>query len=135
MRLLLDTHVVLWLVDDVESLPTGWAELITVADVVHLSSVVGWEVGVKRSLGRLEAPAPSRIVQELEPLGYRRLAVSWEHAATSAELPWLHRDPFDRLLVAQAQIEGLVLATVDSRIRSYDVRVLGVDPSDEHRTV
>lgn len=125
MRLLLDTHVVLWLVDDAEQLPGGWAEAVTAADEVFLSAVVGWEIAVKRSLGRLTAPAPGDLLGVLEPLGYVPLAVTWAHAVASAELPWHHRDPFDRLLVAQARQESLTLASVDEGMLDYDVTLLG----------
>ena len=125
MRLLLDTHVVLWLVDDVGRLPDGWAEAITAADEVFVSAVVGWEIGVKRSFGRLTAPAPDDLLGVLEPLGYVPLAVTWGHAVASAGLPWHHRDPFDRLLVAQARQESLTLASVDEDLLDYDVTLLG----------
>lgn len=125
MRLLLDTHVVLWLVDDVDRLPGGWAEAIITADEVFVSAVVGWEIAVKRSLGRLTAPAPDDLLAVLEPLGYVPLAVTWEHAVASAELPWHHRDPFDRLLVAQARQESLTLASVDEGLLDYEITLLG----------
>lgn len=83
MRLLLDTHVVLWLIDDPGLLPAGWPDAIAAADEVRLSSVVGWEVAVKRSLGRMQAPAPADILDTLARHGYEQLPVTWEHATAS----------------------------------------------------
>jgi PIN domain nuclease of toxin-antitoxin system len=126
MRLLLDTHVVLWLIDDPQRLPDRWPDAIAAADQVRLSAVVGWEIAVKRSLGRLQAPEPADIERTLTGAGFEPLHVNWEHAVASAELPWLHRDPFDRLLVAQAQVEQLLLVTVDEQLRAYDVAALTI---------
>lgn len=88
---------------------------------VLLSSAVVLEVAIKRSLGKLEAP------EDFAPLllgsGAASLAVSVHHAEAVGSLPWHHRDPFDRLLVAQAMVEGAVLVSTDERLRAYDVRV------------
>lgn len=124
MRLLLDTHVVLWLLSDSDRLPVGWLDAVASAEEAVLSAAVGWEIAVKRSLGRLDAPDASELVDVLVAAGYRQLPVTWQHATASAELPWHHRDPFDRLLVAQARCEDLVLASVDERVRAYDVELL-----------
>lgn len=124
MRLLLDTHVVLWLVAQPELLDAGRRAAIEQADEVRLSAVVGWEVDVKRSTGRLEAPSADELLAALEPLGFEPLDVTWRHAIASAALPWHHRDPFDRLLVAQAAAEGLVLVTDDDTMGAYDVELL-----------
>jgi PIN domain nuclease of toxin-antitoxin system len=88
---------------------------------VLLSAAVVWEVSVKRSLGKLEAP--EGFADLLLDAGAAPLVVSIEHAEAVAELPWYHRDPFDRMLVAQADIEQAVLVTDDERLHAYDVRV------------
>lgn len=128
MRLLLDTHVVLWLLGDSARLPAGWTAAIASAEHVALSAVVGWEVAVRRSLGRLTAPDPDEMADVLTSAGYEHLEVSWAHAVASAELPWHHRDPFDRLLVAQAVTEDLTLVSVDPAVGQYDVDLLTLSP-------
>jgi PIN domain nuclease of toxin-antitoxin system len=89
---------------------------------VLLSAAVVWEVAVKRSLGKLNAPED--FAELLLDAGAAPLAVSIEHAEAVAELPWHHRDPFDRMLVAQADLEQAVLVTGDERLHAYDVRVI-----------
>ena len=84
-----------------------------------LSAVVVWEVAIKRSLGKLEAPP--EFAAALIDGGAEPLAVTLEHAAAVEDLPWHHRDPFDRLLVAQATVEGAVLVSADPRLRPYGV--------------
>jgi PIN domain nuclease of toxin-antitoxin system len=122
-NLLLDTHVLLWWLNEPERLQTDARDAI--ADegrLVFVSAASAWEVGIKMSVGKLrfttdleEMVANSR----LEPL-----PVSLGHGFGVRDLPLLHRDPFDRILVAQAQIEGLTLATRDPKIQQYDVPVL-----------
>ncbi|HTA06604.1 MAG TPA: type II toxin-antitoxin system VapC family toxin [Solirubrobacteraceae bacterium] len=88
---------------------------------VLLSSAVVLEVAIKRSLGKLEAPDDFAAL--LLGGGAASLAVSVDHAEAVGSLPWHHRDPFDRLLIAQAKVEGAVLVSTDERLRAYDVRV------------
>ncbi|HUL80427.1 MAG TPA: type II toxin-antitoxin system VapC family toxin [Vicinamibacteria bacterium] len=118
MRLLLDTHAFLWWCTDDPRL--GEIERRAIrngANEVLLSAASVWEMAIKQALGRLRVPeAPSLAV---ERLGIGRLAVAFEHAEATASLPPLHCDPFDRLLVAQARVEGLTLVTRDPSIRSY----------------
>lgn len=123
MKLLIDTHVALWLATADRRMSSEAEAQLTKADsTVLLSSVVAWEVAVKRSLGKLEAPAS--LLQELEDKGARRLAITFEHAAEVEHLPWHHRDPFDRLIVAQARVEGAVLVSGDARMTAYGVPIL-----------
>jgi len=89
---------------------------------VLLSAVVVWEVAIKRSLGKLEAPGD--FAQTLLAVGAVPLPISLAHAAAVAELPWHHRDPFDRLLVAQAAIEAAVIVSGDDTLRPYGVPVV-----------
>lgn len=118
MRLLLDTHVFLWWCADDPRL--GDVERRAIRDGVNdvfLSAASVWEMAIKQSLGRLEVPEPASAT--VAALGIGRLPVEFEHAEATVGLPALHRDPFDRLLVAQARIEGLTLVTRDPQVRSY----------------
>jgi PIN domain nuclease of toxin-antitoxin system len=121
-RLLLDTHVVLWwLADD----PTLSDELKATIDEevdVFVSAATVWEVAIKQQLGKITAPSdlPERIRDSELP----NLSITSGHAIAAARLPPIHRDPFDRLLVAQARSEGLTLLTRDKILRDYDVAVL-----------
>ena len=118
MRLLLDTHAFLWwCTDDPRLGETERRAIRDGANEVLLSAASVWEMAIKQALGRLRVPqAPSSAV---ERLGIGRLAVAFEHAEAALSLPPVHRDPFDRLLVAQARMEGLTLVTHDPAIRSY----------------
>lgn len=118
MRLLLDTHAFLWwCADDARLGAVERHAIRDSANEVLLSAVSVWEMAIKQGLGRLRLPeAPSAAVARL---GIGRLAVAFEHAEATASLPRLHRDPFDRLLVAQARLESLTLVTQDPAIRSY----------------
>jgi len=122
MRLLPDTHAALWLLGGDDRLSRRADSLLTDAsNEVLLSSAVVWEVAIKRSLKKLEAP--TGFAKLLLDAGATPLAVSVDHAEAVAELPWHHRDPFDRLLVAQAMLEGAILVTADERLRAYEARV------------
>ena len=120
MRLLLDTHAFLWQVAGKEQLPASTRKLIAAADEVVLSVASVWEAEIKRAAGRLEAPA---MVEAAARAGVRLLAITAEHATQAAQLPVHHRDPFDRLLVAQAQAESLVLVTKDAILGRYGIAV------------
>lgn len=123
MRLLLDTHVVLWWLADDPTLAAAHRTAIgDRSNSVLFSSVNVAEISIRASLGKLEAP--SDLVEQLAAQGFEELPLTAAHAARLRDLPWLHRDPFDRMLVAQAQEEGLTFATVDQHCRDYDVRVL-----------
>lgn len=120
MRLLLDSHVVLWAAEAPERLSEAAREAISdPANTRLLSTASVWELSLKQSLGQLTLPAPwedlvGRLVLDVLP-------VALPHAAAVGHLPWHHRDPFDRLLVAQAQVEQLVLVSADRRLDVYDV--------------
>jgi PIN domain nuclease of toxin-antitoxin system len=129
-RFLVDTRVWLWLQSDRERVDDGVRDLLAgPAAQVYLSAVSSWEIAIKNALGRLPLPEPPR---EYVPTRMRRdhvdgLPVTHVHALHVETLPHHHGDPFDRLLVAQAQLEGLTLVTVDPRIERYDVTILRAD--------
>ena len=123
MKLLLDTHVLLWWLEDSPSLPDRIKDVIADSrNAVLVSAAVVWEIRIKQALGRLSLPANFRQVLEQQP--FESLSITADHAHALAGLPMHHRDPFDRLLVAQAQAEELVLVTHDARMEQYEVRLL-----------
>lgn len=123
MRLLLDTHVALWWLNDPTELGHEAREVVSdVGNDVFLSSVSVWEAAVKAEAGRLDVPSPTEEVAR--DAGFLELPVRWSHALRAAVLPPLHRDPFDRMLVAQALEEELVLVTRDQAVRQYPVATL-----------
>jgi PIN domain nuclease of toxin-antitoxin system len=121
-RLLLDTHVFLWWRADDPHLGAAAREAIAVADLVHVSAASVWEAGIKIRLGRLKLPEP--FAKGVADSGFSELPVRFAHAERAADLPGHHSDPFDRVLVAQAQVEGLTLVTHDRAIWQYDVPLL-----------
>ncbi|MEX2291125.1 MAG: type II toxin-antitoxin system VapC family toxin [Mycobacteriales bacterium] len=128
MRLLLDTHVWLWLLGDVDRLSVDAVAALANADDLVLSAASVWEVTIKHGLGKLPLPVPlvDVVATSYGSAGMRPLPVEAKHAVAVGDLPGLHRDPFDRLLVAQARVEGLTLVTTDPRVQGYDVSVLPV---------
>jgi PIN domain nuclease of toxin-antitoxin system len=123
VKLLLDTHAALWWLDDEIPFGTTAAELLADgASVVLLSAAVIWEVAIKRSLGKLEAPRD--LAETLLGAGAQALPVTIGHADAAGELAWHHRDPFDRLLVAQAKVERAVLVSADDSLGAYGVPVV-----------
>ncbi len=94
----------------------------TSAQVVFVSSAAVWEIEIKRALGRLRAP--DDVAGLVDDSGFTPLAITFEHALTAGRLPALHRDPFDRMLVAQALTDGLTLATADATLAGYGLPVL-----------
>jgi len=124
VSLLLDTHVVLWwLLDDATLSEEMKARLDDDPDV-WVSPVTVWEVATKESIGKLEGP--QGLSEEIAQSGFRPLPVTFTHAVAVGRLPLLHRDPFDRMLIAQARCEGLTLVTRDRQIHRYEVDVLKV---------
>jgi PIN domain nuclease of toxin-antitoxin system len=123
MNLLLDTHVVLWAFtnDPTISEPARQA-IVDGANTVFVSAATAWEIAIKRSLGKLQAPA--NYEEELRHHRFTPLSITTAHALAVEHLPALHHDPFDRILVAQAVLERLTLVTRDPRIRGYGVRTI-----------
>lgn len=126
MRLLLDTHVFLWWIGDDPRLSLPAREAITAADnVVFLSVASAWEISVKARLGKLTLPCDveSFLPDQIQRNAISILPIGLAHALLVSRLPIHHRDPFDRMLVAQAQAEKLTLVTADAAIRQYDVKL------------
>ena len=121
-RLLLDTHVFLWWRTDDPRLGAAAREAIAQADVVLVSAASAWEAAIKARLGRLRLPQP--FASGVADSGFRELPVRFGHAERAAELPRHHDDPFDRMLVAQAEIQGLTLVTHDVAIWQYEISIL-----------
>lgn len=127
MRLLLDTHVFLWSLSDTPHLTRDIRDVIRdPGNDVYVSVVTLWELSIKAKLGKIELPGPAEtwLPRAAEETGFETVEISAAHAVTAGQLPLHHGDPFDRLLVAQAMIERLTLASRDPFIARYDVRVL-----------
>ncbi|WP_053649114.1 MULTISPECIES: type II toxin-antitoxin system VapC family toxin [unclassified Streptomyces] len=122
MKLLLDTHVVLWWLNG--DLPDETRDLLARERWVYMSAVTPWELSVKQATGKLDAPAD--VAERARDTQFLALPVVAEHGIRAGQLPPHHRDPFDRILIAQAQTEGLTLVTRDKHIPRYDVPVLTV---------
>jgi PIN domain nuclease of toxin-antitoxin system len=123
LKLLLDTHAALWWLSGDERFGEEAARQLTdETNQVLLSAAVVWEVAIKRSLGKLNAPAD--FAPTLLDAGAQALAVTIDHAAAVEHLPWHHRDPFDRILVAQAQIERAALVSHDDALRPCGVSLV-----------
>ncbi|RFU47889.1 type II toxin-antitoxin system VapC family toxin [Paraburkholderia sp. DHOC27] len=122
---MLDTHVYIWAVTDDRKLTRAARELILEADDVFASSASIWEASIKAGLGKLDAHVDF-LMSEIESSGFIELPVRASHAAMVRDLPDFHRDPFDRLLVAQALAEPLWLVTSDRHLSKYTNLVIAV---------
>ncbi len=123
MRLLLDTHALVWaMVDPGHLTDAAVDELRDGRNEVFASAASVWEIEIKRALGKLKAP--DDLIDALMATGFRPLPMSLEHANLAGSLPLHHRDPFDRMLIAQAQLESLTIVTRDERFARYGVQLL-----------
>lgn len=121
MAYLLDTHTLLWWLADDPALPGPVREIIRDPNQAMLvSAASSWEISIKRALGKLRAP--DELLAILEEEGFQELPISWAHAQQAGRLPPIHRDPFDRMLIAQALLQGMTLLTADADIARYEVR-------------
>ena len=126
MRVLLDTHVLLWPLTDDRRLPERAREIIADTDnFVHVSAACLWEIAIKHGLGKGSMPvAPRAALTWCLEVGYRTLAITAAHAIAVHALPALHRDPFDRFMIAQAQCEPMRLITHDAQVARYDPSIV-----------
>jgi PIN domain nuclease of toxin-antitoxin system len=122
VSLLLDTHVVLWWLADEPSLSSEIKDRLDHEPGVYVSVATLWEVSIKQAIGKL--PEPADLPERIRGSGFAELPIGPEHAIAAGRLPLIHRDPFDRMLIAQAQCEDLTLVTRDARCQQYDVAVL-----------
>lgn len=122
MRILLDSHVALWWLEDNDALGVRSREVIERADEAFYSAVTPWELGIKQALGKLTMP--DGLAKALTSGGFVPLGISVDHAEHAPALPTHHRDPFDRMLIAQAQLEALTLVSADGSFGPYDVEVV-----------
>lgn len=125
MNLLLDTHVLLWWLDDHPSLSeAGRSAIADPNNLIILSAVVIWEIRIKQALGKLEiAPDFYHVIKKQ---GFELLSVTSDHAYAVGDLPLHHRDPFDRMIIAQAKLEGFSVITHDLIFKKYGVPVLDI---------
>jgi PIN domain nuclease of toxin-antitoxin system len=122
LRFLLDSHIVLWLTTDVPGRSSGALDaIVDEANDTLVSAVSVWELEIKRLKGQLDSPAD--LLARLEDAGFRLLSLTPDNALDAARLPPHHRDPFDGLLVAQAQGEAATLVTADEALAAYDVPI------------
>ncbi|MBN4058987.1 type II toxin-antitoxin system VapC family toxin [bacterium AH-315-J04] len=118
---LLDTHALLWWLDDPAKLSSEAREAIANGDsLVYVSAAVAWEMAIKKSIGRLDIP--TNLPEVLRADNIEVLDINIHHALTVGDLPMLHQDPFDRMQIAQANVENLTLITRDKQIKKYDVK-------------
>jgi len=123
MRFLLDTHILLWWLGNNRRLGPGVR--IVIADpqnFIFVSAASIWEISIKKSLGKLSTP--DNLLTVLKQNNFQLLSITAEHGLAIADLPEHHKDPFDRMLIVQAQMEGLTLISQDSKFNQYDVILL-----------
>ena len=122
-RLLLDTHVLLWwLADNAELGALARAMIAEPRNDVYVSAASTWEISIKRALGKLAAPGNMDSIVEDE--GFEKLSISLFHGEQAGSLPERHKDPFDRMLIAQAQAEGLEIVTSDHKFSRYGIKLI-----------
>lgn len=125
MNVLIDTHILLWWLADDEALPEAARTVIAdPATTVVVSAATVWEIAIKQAAGRLDAP--DNLISTLEENDFDTLAITASHALEAGRLPPHHADPFDRMLIAQAAAESLILVTVDRRFTDYGVPILAL---------
>ena len=122
MKILLDTHILIWSLSSPELLSEKAKKYIQDSSMLYVSAASLWEMSIKTSIGKLELNL-SELKKQLTVLGVNELMISWEHALLTETLPWHHKDPFDRLLIAQAMSEPLILLTNDKLLAQYTTLV------------
>jgi PIN domain nuclease of toxin-antitoxin system len=124
MSLLLDTHIALWAITGDATLGEEFLDRLRHDPDIFLSPVSLWEITIKQAIGKLAGPLD--LAEQIRDMGFRELPVTHAHAIAARRLPPHHRDPFDRMLVAQAVTEGLTLVSRDESVALYDVDILKV---------
>lgn len=127
MSYLLDTQVWLWMRNEPEKLRSEARTIIEHPENrLHISAATAWEIATKATVGRLRLPVAAEdwLTDARRLVDVTQLPITFAHAARAGMLPRLHRDPFDRMLVAQAQLEGLTLITSDAQVAAYDIDVV-----------
>jgi PIN domain nuclease of toxin-antitoxin system len=127
MKALLDTHTFLWWVTNDPLLSTKVEEILCDrSNQVFVSAATGWEIAIKSQIGKLNFPTPPEpfMLQQLALNSFVTLPIRLEHGLRVYHLPLYHRDPFDRILIAQSQLEGMPILTTDSKIAQYGVDVI-----------
>jgi PIN domain nuclease of toxin-antitoxin system len=119
VKLLLDTHALLWWLDGDDRLTPEATEAIAEAELVAVSAASAWEISIKQALGKLDGPVD--LSAELATNGFKELPVTVAHTVTAGALPPHHADPFDRMLIAQSRLEGLTLVSRDARFADYGI--------------
>jgi PIN domain nuclease of toxin-antitoxin system len=123
MNILLDTHVLIWALENNPTLSDkARYSIIKANNMVFVSAVSIWEIGIKRSLGKLETP--DNLMEEIKLHRFTPLNISYDHAELAGKLPDIHKDPFDRMLIAQSITDNFPIMTDDSKIALYHCRVM-----------
>ena len=122
--MLLDTHVFLWWRSEPSKIPGQVHKVIASAEIVFVSAASAWETSIKAALGKLKLPESFEV--GVADSNFEQLPIAFSHAERVASLPPHHRDPFDRMLIAQAQSEGLTLVSHDRRLTPYEVPILWI---------
>jgi len=123
MRYLIDTHVIIWLAINSSELPEEIKEIIkNPKNDIYICSVSLWEITIKMNLGKLNLKLPlDKLLGDIKSYGYNVLQVEDEYLCNLLTLPYIHKDPFDRLIISTALVENLVIITIDENIQKYDV--------------
>ena len=126
MNILLDTHAVKWFFDDDKRLPKSAIEAIyTPESNIYISMASIWEMAIKLSIGKLQLNGGiANFFDAINDNGFRLLDITPEHTIEVIKMPFIHRDPFDRMLIAQAMIEDMVIMTIDTNITKYEVKTI-----------
>ena len=123
MNILLDTYVLIWALENNSTLSDNARNaIVDGSNMVFVSSATVWKINIKRSIGKLDVP--DNLLDEIKNHRFTPLDINYDHAQLAGKLPYIHKDPFDRILIAQAITEKLVLATRDESIIKYDVKIL-----------
>jgi len=122
MNYLLDTHILIWALENNSALSQKARDVIIDGDnVIYVSTASVWEISIKQAIGKLTVP--DNLLDELEIHRFTLLNITYEHAQLAGKLPFLHKDPFDRMLIAQAKVEKLTLISNDGYFSKYDLKL------------